>query len=184
LGYANDRREGCRVLGYWKRSPENSTEATAELTMQANSPFFRRRKLISGSIYPGAKHRCNHRYAAISLETCEQSRQRVTKRSPPKLITGAYRRQSTAGSYSTHRASCTFRKPEDSRGMAEAVWTNMDSVGGFILVYCIACCEQPSKSYEKVAVAADIDYCCFPTTFHSWLVRHGASCSLRDTHHS
>jgi hypothetical protein len=68
--------------------------------------------------------------------------------------------------------------------MAEAVWMNMDSASGFILVYCIACCEQPSKSYEKVAVAADIDYCCFPTTFHSWLVRHGASCPLRDTHHS
>jgi hypothetical protein len=75
-----------------------------------------------------------HRRLASKAQSC----QRDTKRSPPKLITGASQGQSTAGSYSTHGASCTFREPEESRNMTKAVRMNMDSEGGFILVYCIA----------------------------------------------
>jgi hypothetical protein len=63
----------------------------------------------SGSLYPGAKHHYNYRYADISLETCEQSRQRVTKRSPPKLITGASQRQFTTGSLNARSIMCVQR---------------------------------------------------------------------------
>jgi hypothetical protein len=42
---------------------------------------------------------------------------------------------------------------------------------------------KPSKSYEKVA--AGIDYCwCFPTTINSWLLQHGATCTLREAEES
>jgi hypothetical protein len=30
----------------------------------------------------------------------------------------------------------------------------------------------------------DIDYCCFPTTIHSWLVQHEASCTLKEPEES